>query len=80
MSQLEQIIRPFQTEDVTPIPYHQPGQSGQAPVRLSVGLKGGSKIFSYSLSGTTTSRLGAKHKENPPKSGVLQDAMSQASN
>jgi hypothetical protein len=65
MSGLEPIIRPFVGEQVGPQPFH-PGNSASAPpVRLSIGLVGGSKTFSFSSSTTLSSYMAAVHTEKP---------------
>jgi hypothetical protein len=65
MAGLEGIIRPFVGEQVGPQPFH-PGSSQSAPpVRLSIGLVGGSKTFSYSGSSSLTSYMAAVHTEKP---------------
>jgi hypothetical protein len=63
MAGLEGVIRPFMGEQVTPQPFH-PGNSASAPpVRLSVGLVGGSKTFAFSSSTTMSSYMAAVHTE-----------------
>ena len=79
MTDLETIIRPFSTPDVTPQPFHPAGSQGSPPVRVSIGLKGGTKTFSFSASSTRSTRMGNKHKEKAPTSQSLQKALAQAS-
>lgn len=63
MAGLEPIIRPFVGDTVGPQPFH-PGNSQSAPpVRLAIGLTGGSKTFAYSSSSTLTSYMAAVHTE-----------------
>jgi len=76
MSAMERIVRPFSNEDVTPTPFHPAGAVGVPPVRLSIGLKGGTKTFSYSGSSSNSTRIGHKHTEKAPTSAALQDALS----
>ena len=80
MSSLEQIVRPFQIQNTAPasvvIP---PGQVGQPLIRLSIGLRGGTKVFPYTGSCSLTTQLGAKHTEKTPTSAALQSAMAQQS-
>ena len=67
MAGLEGIIRPFVGEQVGPQPFH-PGNSQSAPqVRLSIGLVGGTKTFSYSGSSSMSMYMAAIHKEKPSK-------------
>jgi hypothetical protein len=73
---LEPIIRPFADEDVTPTKFVQPGQVGTPPVRVSVGLKGGTKTFSFSGSSVNTTRIGHTHTEKAPVSDALQSKLS----
>lgn len=75
---LESIVRPFATEDVTPQKYIKPGVIGVPPVRVSVGLKGGTKTFSFSGSSSTSTRIGHKHTEKAPVSQALQKSLTQA--
>lgn len=63
MPGLEGIIRPFAEKSVSPVPIHQQGANSVAPVRLAVGLVGGSKTFSYSGSSTLSSYMAAVHTE-----------------
>ena len=79
MSDLESIVRPFGAPDVGPSPFHPAGSQGVPPVRVSIGLKGGSKTFSWQASSTRSTRMGNKHKENAPASEALQQALSDAS-
>jgi hypothetical protein len=63
MAGLEPIIRPFIGVDVAPKPF-RPGNSTSAPpVRLSIGIIGGSKTFSFSNSVTMSSYMAAVHTE-----------------
>ena len=63
MAGLEGIIRPFVGEQVGPQPFH-PGSSQSAPpVRLSVGLIGGSRTFSYSGNSSSSMYMAAVHTE-----------------
>lgn len=66
MTALEHIIRPFQNRDVTPVPFHKPGAIGTPPVHVAIGMKGGSKTFSFSGSATRTAYMEAVHKESAP--------------
>jgi hypothetical protein len=67
MAGLEGIIRPFVGSNVAPQPFH-PGTSTSAPpVRLSIGLVGGSKTFAFSQSSTLTSYMAAVHTEKASK-------------
>jgi len=65
MAGLEGVIRPFMGENTAPTPFH-PGNSASAPpVRLSIGLVGGSKTFSFSSSTSMSSYMAAVHSEKP---------------
>jgi hypothetical protein len=63
MAGLEPVIRPFVGDDAAPTPFHPFGGSSQPPVRLSIGLVGGTKTFSYSQSATLTSYMATIHTE-----------------
>lgn len=75
---LATIIRPYVGRDVTPRPTIQAGAQGAPPVRISIGLKGGTKTFSFSFSATTTTFLGQAHHEKAPKAASLKRALSDA--
>ncbi len=63
MAGLEPIIRPFVGEDVTPSKFI-PGTSQSAPpVRLSIGVIGGTKTFAFSSSSSLSSYMAAVHTE-----------------
>jgi hypothetical protein len=79
MTDIEGIFRPFAERDVTPLPFHPAGAVGAAPVRVTVGLKGGTKTFSWSTSASRSTRMGNKHKEKAPASESLQKALAAAS-
>jgi hypothetical protein len=65
MAGLEGIIRPFVGDNVTPTPFH-PGNSASAPpVRLAIGMVGGTKTFSFSSSTNLSSYMAAVHTEKP---------------
>ena len=67
MAGLEGVIRPFVGEQVGPQPFH-PGSSQSAPpVRLAVGVVGGSKTFPYSGSSSSTMYMAAVHTEKTSK-------------
>lgn len=65
MAGLEPIIRPFVGDNVGPTPFHPAGAANVPPVRLSVGLVGGSRTFSFSNSSTITSYMASVHTEKP---------------
>jgi hypothetical protein len=60
---IETIIRPF-LGGTDPLPFHPPGQKGTPLVKVQVGLKGGSKTFSWSGSGTQTNYMIRIHRES----------------
>lgn len=65
MAGLEGIIRPYIGNNVAPTPFH-PGNSASAPpVRLAIGIIGGTKTFSFSNSTTLSSYMAAVHTEKP---------------
>jgi hypothetical protein len=78
MTDLETVVRPFASPDVVPAPFHPAGTVGVPPVRVTVGLKGGTRTFSFSSSATISFRMGAKHKEKAPASESLQNALAAA--
>jgi hypothetical protein len=60
---LETIIRPFVNDPVTPQRF-QPGSSTSAPpVRLAIGIIGGTKTFSFSSSVNLSSYMAQVHTE-----------------
>ena len=75
----ESTINPFVHEDVTPTPFQQPGVVGVPPVRVTVGLKGGTKTFNTSYSFSRSTKLGAVHSESPSSSGTIQKNLANAS-
>ena len=62
---IETVIRAFAEPDVAPTPFHPAGAVSAPPVRLSVGLIGGTKTFSYSQSLTMTSYMAQVNTEKP---------------
>jgi hypothetical protein len=62
---IETIVRPFQNPGVTPIPFTQAGAQGVPNVKLQVGAVGGSKVFPWSLSATSSSYMSRIHREKP---------------
>ena len=60
---IEAIVRPFQTENTFPTPFTEENQPGAPPVRIAVGIRGGTKTFAYSGSYTVTTYMMAVHKE-----------------
>lgn len=76
---LEGIIRPFADQDVTPDKYTKPGQGSVPQVRLLIGAVGQVKTLGFSMSATTTFKMGQAHHEAPPSnSASLQKALSNA--
>ncbi len=63
MAGLEGIIRPFIGNSVNPTPFHPQNSASAPPVRLAVGLVGGSKTFGFSSSTTLSSYMAAVHTE-----------------
>lgn len=62
---IEQVIRPFVGTDVAPTPFHPGGPVSQPPIRLSIGLVGGTKTFGFSQSATLTSYMAQVNTEKP---------------
>ncbi len=58
MPSLERTIRPFQDQDVTPLPFHPQGGASVPPVDVRVGIKGGTTTFSFSDSSNLSTNLG----------------------
>ena len=67
----ESTVNPFVHEDVTPTPFEQPGVVGVPPVRITVGLKGGTKTFTTSYSYSRSTKLGSVHTESPTTSTTI---------
>lgn len=65
MPGMEGIIRPFVGKEVAPRAIHQAGGRAQPPVRLAVGIIGGTKTFSYSGSSSLSSYMMAVNTEKP---------------
>lgn len=63
MAGLEPIIRPFVGQTTAPVPFHPAGSTSAPMVRLSVGLVGGNKTFSWSHSTSLSSYMAAVHTE-----------------
>lgn len=63
MAGLEQVIRPFVDQTTGPTPFHPAGAVSVPPVRMSIGLVGGNKTFSFSQSATLTNYMAAVHTE-----------------
>ncbi len=68
---IETIVRPFATEDTTPIRTVKAGQSAAEPVLIVIGRKGGAKTFAWSGSCTMTSYLIRIHRERGNVNEVL---------
>lgn len=75
---LNQIVQPFQNESVEPTRYDVPGQKGTPPVVVHIGLKGGTKTFSWSASTSASFYSPKHHAENAPRSASLQTALGTA--
>lgn len=65
MAGLEGVIRPFVGQNVGPTPFHPDGAVNVPPVRLAVGIIGGTKTFSFSQSVTLTSYMAQVNTEKP---------------
>jgi hypothetical protein len=60
---LEVVIRPFAEPDNGPTPFHPAGAVNVPPVRLTVGLVGGTKTWAFSMSFTQATKMAAVHTE-----------------
>ncbi len=78
MSALEQIIRPFADQNVTPTPFTKPGENAVPMVHVRIGFQGTLKTVSYSLSASSTTFMGQQHKEKKVASPALTAAMRKA--
>ena len=65
MAQLENVIRPFVGQDVTPQRLLPRNGHSSPPVRLAVGIIGGTKTFSFSGSSTISSYMAQVNTEKP---------------
>jgi hypothetical protein len=63
MAGLEGVIRPFAGVGVGPDVIRKPGAVDTPPVRWSVGLVGGQKMFAYSGNSSLTSYMATVHTE-----------------
>lgn len=76
---IEGIVRPFQDQAVTPSPFTKPGQGSTPMIRLQIGYVGSVKTLGWSMSATTTFKMGQAHHESPPSSSAsLQQQLQQA--
>ena len=67
-NELESIIRPFQTNDITPSQtYYVPGQIGVAPIYLRIGRGGSGKVLTgnYSYDETFYIEAYETERKNP---------------
>lgn len=78
MPGMEQIVRPFQDQDVGPTPYVPPGGAPDVPARVLVGMVGGTQTFTGKFSFTAATRIGAAHTETAPQSEALQKSLAKA--
>ena len=60
---LEVVVRPFAEPDNGPPQFHPAGAVGVPPVRLTVGLVGGTKQYAFSMSATAATKMAAVHTE-----------------
>lgn len=65
MPGLEGVVRPYVGKDVTPVKIVQPNAGPSAPVRVVIGLYGGTKTFAYSGSSSLSSYMANVHTEKP---------------
>lgn len=76
---LEPIIRPFSDQATGPTPFVKPGAVGVPPVRIIIGLRGGTKTFATAGSASRSTRIGHVHKERAPVSSILQNKLASTS-
>ena len=74
MGVIEQVIRPFAEQDVSPTGFVQPGTTGVPPVLVKIGLKGGGKSFSGKITYSRNTKMGANHAEAPTTSTRIDQA------
>lgn len=60
---LETIIRPFVGDPVTPQRYQPANSASAPPVRLAIGIVGGTKTFSFSSTVNLASYMAQVHTE-----------------
>lgn len=60
---METIIRPFIGTAVDPTPFHPGNAQSAPPVRLAIGVVGGTKTFAFSHSTNISSYMAAVHTE-----------------
>ena len=78
MGVIEQVIRPFATDDTAPArAFTQPGTVGVPPAVVSIKW-GGGKSFNGKLSYQRSTKIGAVHNESSPDSGTIQNNLSGA--
>jgi len=76
---LETIVRPNTSDSITPVGFTKPGATGAPMVRIAVGFVGQIKTLGWSMSATSTTKMGQAHHENPPSnSGALQKQLATA--
>ena len=72
MGVIEQVIRPFAEQDVSPTGFVQPGTTGVPPVLVKIGLKGGGKSFSGKITYSRNTKMGADNAEAPGTKRIAQ--------
>jgi hypothetical protein len=76
---IEGIIRPFADQDVTPTGYQKSSQGSTPLIRIQIGYTGQVKTLGFSMSATTTFKMGQAHHETPPtNSAALQTQLAKA--
>jgi hypothetical protein len=79
MGVIEQVIRPFATEDAAPQAFTQPGTVGVPPAVVTIKF-GGGKSFNGKLSYQRNTKLGAVHDETASPSKNIQTNCGTAAN
>ena len=79
MPTMEQIIQPFQGEGVGPEAYVPPGGEHATPALVQVGMTGGGQTFTGDFSYTSSTKLGAVHKEASSNSQTIQGVIADPS-
>jgi hypothetical protein len=76
---LETIVNPNVSRQITPTGFTKPGATGAPMVRIAVGYVGQIKSLGWSMSATSTTKMGQAHHENPPSnSEALQKQLANA--
>jgi hypothetical protein len=75
MPTMEQVIQPFQGQEVGPEAYAPPGGEASVPALVQVGLVGGTTTFTGDYNFQQTTKFGAIHKESSSNSHAIQQVI-----